>query len=284
MCRDGFASIGAVQAHIDHCNGEPASKKQRARSTQTSLPPQPVSKAKTKRPERLAQLNYSMVKDNALRKKLGDLAISQAGSRPLMERRYTEWVTLWNSNCDSKNPKGKAELKRELDVWERTQGGGSVMSSRVNPAGNIRDKDFDGSAWSKNNDDSFRDLIAQARKKRAVEAEEPSKAETVGLLPGAVHQLPHASQSASPVDHSQQQPPYESHMPVSETENKTPLNHHVPELKSETISASLLTTRSSERRFVEDAPPSSSQVRSTQVLEKDNGIDSDIAALRPLQS
>jgi E3 ubiquitin-protein ligase RAD18 len=111
-----------------------------------------------------------MVKDNALRKKLGDMGISAAGSRQLMERRYTEWVTLWNANCDSKIPKGKGELKRELDVWERTQGGGAPVASRMNTGGNIRDKDFDGLAWSKNNDESFKQLVAEARKKKATKS------------------------------------------------------------------------------------------------------------------
>ena len=95
ICQDGFPSEEAVGAHIDRgCDGEPSSKKQKPRSTQTSIPPQQVSKS-TKRPDRLPQLHYGTVKDNVLRKKLQDLGLSAGGNRQLMEKRYTEWVTLW---------------------------------------------------------------------------------------------------------------------------------------------------------------------------------------------
>ena len=274
---------------LTHCNGEPPSKK-RPRSTQTSLPPQPVSKANSKRPERLAQLNYSMVKDNALRKKLGDMGISASGSRQLMERRYTEWVTLWNANCDSKIPKGKGELKRELDVWERTQGGGAPMASRINTGGNIRDKDFDGLAWSKNNDESFKQLVAEARKKKATkkEAGETAKAEaasgTALQVPG--YSLPCAPEEAAPAipHHSGQQIPSESR-PAYEISQQTDYLLQ-EELNYETIIGSPPKT-SSQRRFFEDAPPPfespSSQHQSAQILDKGIDISSDIATLRPLQ-
>ena len=229
-----------------------------------------------------------MVKDNALRKKLGDMGISASGSRQLMERRYTEWVTLWNANCDSKIPKGKAELKRELDVWERTQGGGAPMASRMNTGGNIRDKDFDGLAWSKNNDESFKQLVAEARKKKATKTEvgEPpkSEAESGTALPAPGYSLPYAPEQAAPATphHSGLQIPSEN-QPAHETSQHT--SHLQEEPKNDTILASPPQT-SSQRRFFEDAPPqfeTPSSQQSAQILDKDIGISSDIATLRPVQ-
>lgn len=106
-----------------------------------------------------------MVKDNALRKKLADHGLPTGGTRQGMERRYTEWVTLWNANCDATHPKGKFDLKRELDIWERTQGSRAQATSSLNPGAQIRDRDFDKAAWSTQHDGSFKELIANARSK-----------------------------------------------------------------------------------------------------------------------
>ena len=61
----------------------------------------------------------------------------------------------------------------DLDVWERTQGGRAPTTGRtVQNATMIKDKDFDGKAWASTHDDSFRELIANARKNRTKMAEE----------------------------------------------------------------------------------------------------------------
>ena len=73
---------------------------------------------------------------------------------------------MWNANCDATKPKGKSDLKKELEVWERTQGGKAQPSSSThNPGAQIKDKDFDAAGWSATHDDSFRALVARARKK-----------------------------------------------------------------------------------------------------------------------
>lgn len=117
-------------------------------------------------PEHLPALNYSMLKDNVLRKKLADLNISTYGTRQMLEQRHKEWVTIWNANCDSAHPKSRSELLRDLDSWERT------VSSAARSSGlygghatqpQVKDKDFDGASWATNHDTSFKDLIAKAR-------------------------------------------------------------------------------------------------------------------------
>ncbi|KAJ9644502.1 E3 ubiquitin-protein ligase rad18 [Coniosporium apollinis] len=162
----------AVYAHLDRCDGQPSSqgRSTRSRASAATLKPpqrQPYpqqSKATTPPTERLPQLSYSLLKDNALRKKLQELGIASWGPRPLLIRRHTEWVNLYNSNCDSSRPRSKRELLAELETWERTQGG-SAPNAGAAPAGVMR-KEFDGQAWARSNHDHFEDLIAQARKKR----------------------------------------------------------------------------------------------------------------------
>ena len=81
----------AVFEHLDQCDGEPPSdsKPRRISKTQarsrTSTPLQDQNPPKPP-PERLPQINYSLLKDNALRKKLSDLSISASGPRQLLMR------------------------------------------------------------------------------------------------------------------------------------------------------------------------------------------------------
>ncbi|KAJ5405078.1 hypothetical protein N7465_006362 [Penicillium sp. CMV-2018d] len=130
----------------------------------------------TKQPERLPAINYSILKDNALRKKLRDLGIPDWGQKQLLQRRHTEWMNLWNANCDSKYPKSKRILLQELDVWERTQGGHATAPSPFTTSNNVMRKDFDANEWSNNHDDDFKRLIANARKK--------SLAQSQSIIPG----------------------------------------------------------------------------------------------------
>ncbi|KAF5550996.1 e3 ubiquitin ligase RAD18 [Fusarium phyllophilum] len=121
----------------------------------------------TKAPDRLPAINYSMFKDQALRKKMSDLGISNQGPRILLERRHKEWMTIWNSNCDAARPRKRHELLHDLDVWERTQGGRAPTTGRsIQNATIIKDKDFDGAAWAAKHDSSFKDLIANAKRTR----------------------------------------------------------------------------------------------------------------------
>lgn len=102
----------------------------------------------------------------------------------MLERRHREWVMIWNANCDSQRPRRRADLKHDLDVWERTLGsraGTSLAAGTANAAGaQIRDKDFDGAAWATKHQGSFRDLIADARRTRSRAAEAQSKPEEGG--------------------------------------------------------------------------------------------------------
>ncbi|KAF7506780.1 hypothetical protein GJ744_011392 [Endocarpon pusillum] len=154
-----------VFPHLDQCSGElrsstpqkdsPANRKQ---STSVAYSVQSPSKAR----QRLGALNYSLLTETALRKKLAEIGIPSHGPKALMQRRHMEWMNLWNASCDSSHPHTKRELLRELEIWERTQG--RQIANAQGPAG-VMAKDFDVEGWTRSNKDDFADLIRKARKK-----------------------------------------------------------------------------------------------------------------------
>ncbi|KAF4995446.1 hypothetical protein FGRMN_5127 [Fusarium graminum] len=154
-----------VFKHLETCTG-PTPKPHRSLPSSSSCS-SGQQRQHTLTPDRLPAINYSMYKDQALRKKMSDLGISNQGPRALLERRHREWMTIWNSNCDATQPRKQRELLQDLETWEKTQGGRAPITGRsVQNAALIKDKDFDGAAWAAKHDESFKDLIDQARKTR----------------------------------------------------------------------------------------------------------------------
>ncbi|BCS19826.1 E3 ubiquitin-protein ligase RAD18 [Aspergillus puulaauensis] len=179
----------AVFRHLDTCTGAAPEPKPAAFGSLLSAPRKPLPNATDKPPERLPVINYSLMKESSLRRKLKDLGIPNWGPRPLLQKRHTEWMNLWNANCDSKAPKSKRELLRELGVWEGTQGGNSVTPT--DPTSSVMRKDFDTGEWSANYNTDFKQLIANARKK--------NDAVVRSTIPGASQGTSNETHSAQPV-------------------------------------------------------------------------------------
>ncbi|KAH8688082.1 hypothetical protein BGZ61DRAFT_391133 [Ilyonectria robusta] len=185
-----------VFKHLESCPGPTPPKPRRAAaesSSSASVGFSQLQRQQTKPPDRLPALSYSMFKEQALRKKMAEIGISNQGSRALLERRHKEWVTLWNANCDAARPKKRGELLQDLDIWERTQGGRAPVTGRAaQSAAVIKDKDFDGAAWATKHDSSFKDLIASARKSRleAKKKMEEAKEEEAKKVSNAEPSLP----------------------------------------------------------------------------------------------
>lgn len=196
--------LQAVDRHIStgSCPGAPQPQSQlqapisngaSTRSTQSNFVS--TSKAKTQQTakalEHLPALNYSMLKDQALRKKLAELHISTYGSRQMLEQRHKEWVTIWNANCDSAHPKTRTELLRDLDTWERTMGSAArtptLYGAQAAPP-QVKDKNFDGASWATSHDSSFKDLIAKARRTKKQAEQKAEEASTPD--PAAATQQP----------------------------------------------------------------------------------------------
>ncbi|KAJ4379856.1 E3 ubiquitin-protein ligase rad18 [Didymella sp. IMI 355093] len=152
--------------HLDVCTGQSSSQGRSTRSKTKN--PFPVALQRRQKqtsppPTRLSTLNYSMMKEGALRKKLQEIGIPNWGNKDLMRRRHIEWLNIHNSNCDADERvrRPKRQLLRELEEWENTQGGrADVKESK------LMKKDFDGTGYAKSHKSDFDDLIAQARKKR----------------------------------------------------------------------------------------------------------------------
>ncbi|KAG9251839.1 uncharacterized protein F5Z01DRAFT_662267 [Emericellopsis atlantica] len=147
-----------VFTHLNTCTG-PSPKPKTPPKPQLGAFGQPQQKAK----DRLPAVNYSMLKDNALRKRLADLGLSTQGPRTILESRHREFLTLWNANCDAVYPKRKAQLISDLESWERAQRTGGANRGTM-----VKDKEFDGVAWAQKHGDSFKDLVAEALRNRAV--------------------------------------------------------------------------------------------------------------------
>ena len=132
-------------------------------------------------------------------------------------------MNLWNANCDSKTPKPKRDLLRELDIWERTQGGNSTTPT--DSASSVMRKDFDKPAWSANYDSDFKQLIANARKK--------SDAVVRSTIPSASQSTSNASNPAQPVEQPTEGSPV-TH--ISDVQNAAidPQEHVVTERVDET--------------------------------------------------
>lgn len=158
--------IEAVEPHLDKCEDEKeAQKRAKSRTPIGGLRSSKPSPRNTPRPQdRISELNYSLLKETAMRKKMDELGLPNFGSKQLMVRRHTEWVNIWNANCDSSHARSKRELLHDLDIWERTQGG---KAPTTNQGYGIMRKDFDGNGWANKNKDDFSKLIADARRKKA---------------------------------------------------------------------------------------------------------------------
>ncbi len=133
------------------------------------------SQQKPKQNDRLPFINYSLFTDTKLRQKLKELGISNTGSKDIMRRRHTEWVNLWNANCDSTSPVARRELLRELKTWEDTLG---RQLERPTTNTGFMAKDFDRDRHVRKQKDNFDDLIRQARERANVKATEPEEKST----------------------------------------------------------------------------------------------------------
>ena len=133
-----------------------------------------------------------MLTESALKKKLRELGIPSTGSKPLLIRRHQEWLNIFNSNCDASDAlrKSKRELLRELDEWERTQGGSATARES-----HVMRKDFDGQGHATAHRSQFDDLIANARRRVKAVPKTAAEEETNNELNGHAPQPTHEDQS-----------------------------------------------------------------------------------------
>ncbi|KAK0873527.1 E3 ubiquitin-protein ligase rad18 [Friedmanniomyces endolithicus] len=158
--------IEQVEPHLDRCEDEKQSEKREKHPAQVNGYLPKVTPRQNGPPrERLAELNYSLLKELPMRKKLEEIGIPGWGSKQLMIKRHTEWVNLWNADCDSDHPRSKRDLLQDLETWERTQGGRAPSTHGL--SNGVMRKDFDGAGWASKHGDEYSRLIADARRKKS---------------------------------------------------------------------------------------------------------------------
>ncbi|KAK9235827.1 hypothetical protein V1525DRAFT_408805 [Lipomyces kononenkoae] len=151
-----------VQVHIDDCIKQQEAKEAQANQSALSksnrplrtLQSQPLHQVTRKPLQRLPKLQYDLFNDTKLRSKLAELGLPTNGSRTQLQQRHSEWVSLWNANIDSNNPKTKRELLRDLNDWESNVARYAVQKVSAD----------DLAAWSKTHSNDFDALIARAKK------------------------------------------------------------------------------------------------------------------------
>ncbi|KAK9472685.1 uncharacterized protein V1510DRAFT_378000 [Dipodascopsis tothii] len=139
---------GAVNRHLDVCLSGPGPPEE----------PRPAAFFGAPRAapiQRLPKLQYDLLNEAKLRAKLTELGLPSLGPKADLQRRHTEWVSLWNANADAAQPKTKTQLLRELAAWEAALG-------RPRPS---RVPDEDLQAWGQKHAADFRELTAAARKR-----------------------------------------------------------------------------------------------------------------------
>lgn len=123
----------------------------------------PEAKAKlTASKRRLSKPVYNLMKDAELKKLLAELSLPTTGDRDLLIRRHTEYVILWNAECDTLKPKTEIELKRELASIERSW-------SRKAPTVDLSSEDFEEKAaiYREANTHHFEALIETAKRRKS---------------------------------------------------------------------------------------------------------------------
>jgi E3 ubiquitin-protein ligase RAD18 len=231
----------------------------------------PLNPSPTKQ---LSHLNYNLLRDNPLKKKLQELGIPTWGSRQLLIRRHTQWVDIYNANCDSPRPRSNRELLKELDTWERTQGGNAPNQGQSVPTG-VMKKDFDGVEWSGKHRNHFDDLVAKARAKIAPRAKQEIK-DTPEMAIDAEPTAPLDTKEDSAVTTEKELSPDARDHPMEDLKEEL----HAPYIQSSTDSVhdpilppalSMLSTAAHEIQTRPSSPPiSCSEPHSLQINQTTN--------------
>ncbi|XP_036008002.1 E3 ubiquitin-protein ligase RAD18 isoform X1 [Fundulus heteroclitus] len=142
-----------INKHLDTClsRGE---KKESLRSSQ----------GPTVRP--MAKLVYNLLSMQELKRRLRDCHLSMQGSRDQLIKRHQEFIHLYNSQCDSLNPKSVKEIAREVEANEKMR---SQLQEKTKPvmlfSKSTSEKEIEEihSNYRKQHSSDFSRLIAQVR-------------------------------------------------------------------------------------------------------------------------
>ncbi|XP_013392094.1 uncharacterized protein LOC106160123 [Lingula anatina] len=163
-----------INLHLDQCLNR-SEKKEALRS----------SKPQKRKP--MAKLVYNLMSDKDIRKKLKDIGLPSQGDRQTLIKRHHEFTMLYNSQCDSLNPKSAQEIIKDMERHERTKSKLALTAStqtrlafeKGDSAENVEKAQKE---YVKKHKSQFDDLIAKAKanmKKKKAEKEASSASRTV---------------------------------------------------------------------------------------------------------
>ena len=167
ICDDSFPE-SEINNHVNACLTNPSKRKKQkvinldhpAFDTKITAPQPP--------PSRLPKINYSLINETNLRQKLLEAGLPSHGSKLILQRRYSEWINIYNANTDAAKPRGRRELMHDLDAWERG-------NNANNNGGSNAEINLD--RWGDKHQADFASLTAQARQsKRAATTSTPPPA------------------------------------------------------------------------------------------------------------
>uniref|UniRef100_A0A1A8CYL5 RING-type E3 ubiquitin transferase n=2 Tax=Nothobranchius kadleci TaxID=1051664 RepID=A0A1A8CYL5_NOTKA len=122
------------------------------------------SRIKTRRP--MAKLVYNLLSIQELKRRLKENHLSVQGSRDQLIKRHRDFVLLYNSQCDSLNPKSAEEIAKEVEASEKKI---NQLHGKTKPvlvfSKNQSEEEIDemNSNYRKQHSSDFSRLIAQVR-------------------------------------------------------------------------------------------------------------------------
>lgn len=108
----------------------------------------------------LSKLVYHLLSDKEIKKKLKQHGLSVTGERQSLIRRHKNFVTLYNANCDSLEPKTVEDLVLEIERQEIEERLNSAPKQiQVNKKSDITDIERECQTYVKQHQSQFNDLI-----------------------------------------------------------------------------------------------------------------------------
>uniref|UniRef100_A0A1A7YPJ6 RING-type E3 ubiquitin transferase n=2 Tax=Iconisemion striatum TaxID=60296 RepID=A0A1A7YPJ6_9TELE len=144
-----------INKHLDICLSSEG-KKDSLRSFSSHI--------KARRP--MAKLVYNLLSIQELKRRLKENHLSLQGSRDQLIKRHQDFVLLYNSQCDSLNPKSTEEIAKEVEAREKKR---NQLQGKTKPvlvfSKNQSEEEIDeiNSNYRKQHSSDFSRLIAQVR-------------------------------------------------------------------------------------------------------------------------
>lgn len=189
ICSELFSVTDIETFHLVECLNKPPPRRQAAArsikstaslassssttsSTQHRDLPQPTyslsaSASPTTPPKKLPKPGTTNLKLKDLKARLAKLGLATTGTHSELVRRESEWINIWNANCDALRPRSMRELGKELRLWEEQQmhlAPSNQQQQGAQAQAQAGKKTFeDARAYSKQQNETFKALARKAR-------------------------------------------------------------------------------------------------------------------------